>query len=328
RTLLTLPLRIALAYLRLIPDVAIRMLRCDILATGYIGQLDTIVLAPIAKLCGKPVLMNPLVTLTDTIIEDRQLAPARSPVGSVVRWIDRSSLRSASLILTDTEENASYIERNFDVPGERLHVIPVGADERFFFPARDGSSDRECLDVLFYGKFIPLHGTDTIIRAAAIVGRADPAVRFELIGRGQEYSAARQLAHDLRVENVVWTEWMPEDALGDRLRQADVALGVFGASDKAGRVIPNKVHQSLACGIATITRRAGPLERHLRPDRDIVTVQPADPDALATAILRLRDPQLRQQIGVNGRNAWSRFASRSVVADGTRRVLERLNQGR
>ncbi|HAX25562.1 MAG TPA: glycosyl transferase family 1, partial [Chloroflexi bacterium] len=92
--------------------------------------------------------------------------------------------------------------------------------------------------------FIPLHGIETVVRAAALLERRSVPARFELVGTGQTYQAARTLANELGAQSIAWTDWIPFDRLGARLRAADVVLGVFDGGAKAARVIPNKVYQS------------------------------------------------------------------------------------
>ncbi|HAX25561.1 MAG TPA: glycosyl transferase family 1, partial [Chloroflexi bacterium] len=125
-TLGGLAVRLALAYLRLIPEVALRLLRCDALMLGYVGQLDALVLAPLARMLGRPVIFNPLVTLTDTVVEDRgQFAPDSVPARAIA-LLDRLALGIADLVLADTTENARYMSERFGVLPEKIVVVPVG----------------------------------------------------------------------------------------------------------------------------------------------------------------------------------------------------------
>src|SRR5207249_4728954 len=84
---------------------------------------------------------------------------------------------------------------------------------------------------------IPLHGFETILEAA----RRAPEIAFRVVGSGQlePLLAARP-------ENVEWTPWVDYEQLPGELQRCGCALGIFGTSDKAARVIPNKVFQALA----------------------------------------------------------------------------------
>jgi glycosyltransferase involved in cell wall biosynthesis len=319
--------RLACAYARLVPEVALRLLRCDALAVGYIGQLDMLALAPVARLMRRRVLFNPLVTLTDTLVEDRQRAQQGSLIARLIALVDRAALRLADVVVVDTAPNARYVTERFGVPRERVVVVAVGAEDAFV-PAAccAGASPFSPVDVLFVGKFIPLHGVDTIIRAAALLRDRGVAARIELVGRGQTYRAARELAATLRLDadTLVWTDWIPFGQLAARLQRADVALGIFDAGEKAARVAPNKLYQALACGVASITRASPAVQSWLRDGESIVLVPPADPAALADAIARLTDVELRARIAGGGRVAYLAHASRTALADQIRPAVHAL----
>jgi glycosyltransferase involved in cell wall biosynthesis len=313
--LVLLAARLGAAYLHLIPDVALRLLRCDVLVVGYIGQIDMLVLAPVARLMGRPVIFNPLVTLTDTLVEDRRRVSSGSALARAIALLDRVALRLADVVLVDTPENGAYVTERFGVPTHDLVVVGVGADEGVFF-AEEAPEASDRLDVLFYGTFIPLHGVETIVRAVAILERCGVPVRIELVGMGQTYAAMRALAGELRIgpDTLIWTDWILFEHLGDRLRRADVALGIFGAGDKAARVVPNKLYQALACGVATVTRRGPAVERLLRDGESALLVPPSDPQALAGALERLLDDKLRARIGAAGLATYRETASRDALA--------------
>jgi glycosyltransferase involved in cell wall biosynthesis len=325
-------LELALAYGRLVPEVALRLLRCDALVIGYIGQVDMLLLGPVAKVVRKPVIFDPLVTLTDTIVEDRGLLSPRSPLAWGLALLDRAALRLADVVLSDTAENARYMTERFGIAEDRIVVMPVGADETVFHacehPDWSDATKARPLDVLFYGKFIPLHGIETILRAARIADKRGIPARFELVGTGQTYRDMRSLADRLDVRNITWTDWIPEDQLGDRLQQADVALGVFSGRVKAGRVVPNKVYQSLASGVATVTRECSAMRwlggRGSRQHDNVILVPRDDPEALANAIERLCGGSERERIAHRGKRAYETYAGANARAGIMSMVVEQV----
>lgn len=316
-------IRLLFAYLRLIPNVMLRLLRCDFLMVGYIGQFDMLVLGTLARLMRKPVVFNPLVSLTDTLVEDRGKFRAGSVPGRLIHLVDRLSMRMADLILADTRENAGFFATQFDLDRKRIAVVQVGAPEEMFYPGAAEVGD--VLDVLFVGKFIPLHGIETILRAAALLERQGVDARIELVGTGQDYAAARVLADELGLRSIVWTDWIPFDQLGTRLREADVALGIFDDGAKAARVIPNKVHQALASGTAVVTRTSPAIEDFLSDGETALLVPPADPRALAGAIQRFGNSGERQRIAEAGHRSWLEWGSQRALADQLTLALERLD---
>ncbi len=351
-SLIRLGLRLGLAYV----STGLRLFRelpeSDAVVIGYIGQADMLVLAPLAKLAGRPVVFNPLVTLTDTLVEDRQLARRGGLTAIAIAAVDRIALRLADAILVDTPENGDYLVRRFGIPTSRIHQVDVGADEDVFKygphsaaptpspspNSRGGEQNVRArsplpklgegpgvraakLRVLFYGKFTPLHGIDTILKAAKLLeDRKD--VRFEIIGSGQLSAGIHDLAGKLGLRNVDFVPWVPFERLPERISASDIFLGIFGDTTKAARVIPNKVFQGMAMGAAIVTRDSQAIRRVLDDGDSALLVPPADPAALAGAVLRLRDPALRANLGRDARLAFERTGSLDALAERLTTIIE------
>ena len=115
---------------------------------------------------------------------------------------------------------------------------------------------------------------------------------------------------------VRFESWLPYERLARRIGEADILLGIFGASPKAGRVIPNKVYQALACGRPLITRcsDAYPEELAGDPYSGICFVPPADGPALAAAAAALlAEPQKLADRSLLARRSYERFFSGESV---------------
>ena len=148
--------------------------------------------------------------------------------------------------------------------------------------------DRTPITVLFYGQLIPLHGVRTILEAAASPG--GQAFRWVLIGSGQDEPLVRTFLDANPLENLVWEKWTPYELLWEQIAAADICLGIFGESEKAASVVPNKVYQALSAGRAIITRDS-PAMRELLPleTQGVRLIPPADPEALVDAITSLAE---------------------------------------
>ena len=163
---------------------------------------------------------------------------------------------------------------------------------------------------------IPLHGLETILAAAQLA----PEIPFRVIGSGQ----LDALLLD-RPPNVEWVEWVEYEQLPGEIQRAGCALGVFGTSAKAGRVIPNKAFQALACGTPLITADTPAARELLRDGDSALLVPPGDPEALAAAVRRLAgEPELAQRIGAAGLAAYRSQASEDVLGERWRGLVEQL----
>jgi glycosyltransferase involved in cell wall biosynthesis len=283
----------------------------DALVVGYPGHFDLTAARRAAR--GRPVVFNPLVSLSDTFVADRGRFRDGSVPARALRAVDRHALRAADLVVADTRANADYLAELAGMRPDRVEVAFVGAEERVFTP---GWAAEEPFTTLFVGKLIPLHGVETILAAA----RAAPGLRLRIVGSGQLESLLEGAP-----ANVEWVRWVEYEQLPQELHRAGAALGIFGTSDKALRVIPNKAFQALACGTPLVTADTPAARELLVHEHSALLVPPGDPTALADALLRLAaDPVLARRLGESGRAAYEAQASEQVLGARWRAVLERV----
>lgn len=282
-------LGVLLRWLLRYPPLVARYLsapRHDAVMVGYLGQIDVLVLWPFARLRGVPIVWDAFLSLYDTVVEDRRMLSPRHPAARGLFALEWLACRAADRIILDTRAHAEYFAAKFGVAAERFAVAFVGVEPEAFPPRPGGDPRRDPgapLTVLFYGQFIALHGIDTIVRAAWLA--KDEAIDWVIIGRGQEEGRIRAMIDSGPDARLRWIPWVPYAELKDWIHRADVCLGIFGDSDKAARVIPNKVFQILATGTPLITRDSPAIRELLSPDTDGVWfIPPADAAALASAV--------------------------------------------
>jgi glycosyltransferase involved in cell wall biosynthesis len=278
-----------------------------LVVVGFGGQLDALLAARICRPRAALVFV-PLVSLTETLVEDRALFPAGGARARLVTALDRAAFRAADLVLADTDAHAAYFRTLGAGPG-RVATWHFGVEPEFVAAsARDVVPRR----VLFYGRYLPLHGIDTILAASARLGdRADVV----LVGSGPERPRMEALAARLGAR-VTWRDEVPLAALPGELAAAAVVLGVFGGGPKAGMVVPNKVYQAAAAGRPLVTRDGAALREVLEPGTHCLACPPGDPEALAGAIGRLLDdPSLAARLGAAARaHVLQRFGAAEVAA--------------
>jgi glycosyltransferase involved in cell wall biosynthesis len=301
----TTALRLARAELRLLRRAPEHY---DAVIVGYPGHFDLPAARRTAR--GAPVVFNPLVSLADTLVSDRERFRAGSLPARALALADRFALRAAEVVVADTEQHARFLARLAGL--DRVEVCFVGAEERVFWP---GERNDTFTHALFVGKLIPLQGVETILEAA----RLAPDVAFRVVGSGQLGGLLER-----RADNVEWVPWVEYEQLADELHRAGAALGIFGRSDKAARVIPNKAFQALACGTPLITADTPAVRELLVDGESALLVPPGDAPALASALRRLAsDDALRARIGEGGLAAYRRQASEEVLGRRWRAILER-----
>jgi glycosyltransferase involved in cell wall biosynthesis len=281
----------------------------DAFIVGYPGHLDLPAARRAAR--GRPIVFNPLVSLADTLVGDRRRFRPGSVAARALEAIDRRAFRSADLVVADTHAHAQFLA---DLAGLAVvEVCLVGAEDRLFRP---GWRPPQRFTALFVGKLIPLQGVETILAAA----RLAPDIPFRIVGSGQ--LASLLSSPPPNVEHVPWVEY---DRLPAELHHAGCALGIFGTTGKAQRVIPNKAFQALACGTPLVTADT-PAARELLANGDnALLVPPGDPEALAGAVRELAaDDELTRRIAAAGRATYERRAGEAVLGRRWRGIIERL----
>jgi glycosyltransferase involved in cell wall biosynthesis len=243
----------------------------DAVVVGYLGHFDV----HLGRwLWGStPIVLDHLVSARGTAV-DR---------GTRSRWLlwlldrlDRAALRTADILVVDTDEHLGQL------PGpdrRRALIVPVGAPSEWF--RMPEPVQRSELRVIFFGLYTPLQGAPVIGRAIALL--ADEAIRFTMVGSGQDLSATRRTAGD--DPKVSWVDWVEAEELPSLVASHDVCLGIFGSGSKAMSVVPNKVFQGAAAGCAIVTADTKP-QRAALGDAAIF-VPAGDPQALAEALRRL-----------------------------------------
>ena len=267
----------------------------DLVVTGFNGQLDVLLARALAGRKARLV-FAPLVTLTETLVDDRRVYRRGGVKARLASMLDRRTLRAADLVLLDTEAHRAYVADHVDRRC-RTATLYLGA-ERIFSPGPEPSrAAGEPLHVLFYGQYVPLHGAQTIVEAAALLGPRS-GLEFVMIGTGPERAAAQALAEARGCTHVRFEDWVPYELLPQLLRESDVALGIFGTTAKAKFVIPTKVYQAAATGRPVVTGETPAIREVFTPGTHLLTVPRGDPGALAGAVRRLRDdPEGRRALG-------------------------------
>ena len=293
--LAALLVRIPATYVRLVWKY-LRTAEHDCVIVGYAGYID-VLLARLLK-GRRTLVLVAFISLYDTLVLDREQVRAGSLKAAALRFVDRLAFRAADVVLVDTEEQRRHFSVLFDLPISKFLRSFVGEDDDDFAPREASGGKSDELRVLFFGTYVPLHGIDVIIEAAHVLAN-EKGIDFTIVGSGQLYSRLRAVAADLELINVDFVDrWVSTSDLTTYLSNADVSLGIFGVTPKAGRVIPYKVFDALAMRKPVVTRDSAAIREVLSDGRTALLCAPGDGAALARCLVRLRaDPHLRAAIG-------------------------------
>lgn len=278
----------------------------DLMLVGFPGYQVMILARWLSR---RPIIFDVFSSLYDSMVFDRKIAKRNSLKAKYYWFLDWLSCRLADKIIIDTQAHIDYFVKEFNLLPEKFIRVFVGTDNRIMKPREKGKSGNHFI-VYFYGSCIPLQGVKYILEAVKILQTEN--IRFNIIG-----SKIKEAFKGYNLSNVNFIDNVPYEKLAQYLAEADICLGIFGDTDKAQRVIPNKVFDALALGQPVLTG-ASPAIKELLTDREnALFCRLADSKDLASKIMELKnDAGLRKKIARNGYKLFiEKLTPQKIVAD-------------
>jgi glycosyltransferase involved in cell wall biosynthesis len=248
----------------------------------------------IKLLSGKPVIFDPLISRYLTKVFDYKKVSRYSPRALKNFLKDKISMSMADLVLCDTQAHLQYFHETIGIPLHKLQILPVGVNTDDFKPAPQQHTGNTFI-AGFYGGFIPLQGTKMIVETANYL-REHTDIHFRLIGDGFEYKAMKKLAEQYQLTNISFPGWVDYNKLAEEVNAFDICLGIFGETQKADVVIPNKIFHYASLRKAIITKDTPAIREIFEDGRDILLCKNTPADIAEKILLLKNDPAQREQI--------------------------------
>lgn len=204
-------------------------------------------------------------------------------------FLDKIPFSACDVLLADTNCHKQYFSSQFNIPLSKVHVLPIGVDTDLFYQRADKKvkSADHIFRVGFYGSFVPLQGTEKIMMAAhELASHQD--IRFEIIGSGYRLKQAKDLVKKWKITNVNFQGMLQYDQLNEKINEFDICLGIFGDSDKANFVVPNKIYHYASVAKCVLTKETVGIKEIFTDNENIVLCN-ATPTDIAKAIIDLKN---------------------------------------
>jgi starch synthase len=226
--------------------------------------------------------------------------------GKVPRIVWDFGRRRADQVIVHGQQLKQVVLDELGLPSERVHVLPMIAlgDDRAHSQVQEDDHQ-----ILFFGRIWEYKGLEYLIRAEPLITAQVPDARIVIAGKGEDFSRYRRLM--VHPESfIVYNEYVSDGKRAELFRRSSVvALPYIDASQSA--VIPIAYTFSKPVVATTV----GGLPEMVEHGRTGCLVPPRDECALADAVVRLlRDPELRHQLGANGKRKVDTECSPDVVA--------------
>jgi glycosyltransferase involved in cell wall biosynthesis len=305
-------LRVPLSFLFLILAVPLRLLliaiSSHVVVLPMTASVGSLLDAWVGRLLGKRILVDFYISQHDTIVNDRNIVGKNSVRATLLLLKDKLFMKVAHKVIFLNRSEAEYYQRVAGVTLEeaKVAVIPLCVDYRkeAFFSNRieDGS-----FDICWWGTYIPLHGLEILIRAFSFIDNKE--IRLHIFGDSDEKAVAYAelverlgLAGRVQINNGLS---FSSGTLGPFLSaRCDIAIGNFGASEKAKTVLVNKVVDALSLGIPCLTMRTQATVELFPLEEGLIFADP-HPETIAEKIERcFYDRSVLAAIGKAGKRKY------------------------
>ncbi len=224
--------------------------------------------------------------------------------------IDESSSTADILLTAEKVKGARFIvaiseymkrlilDRAPGTDPDRIKVLHMGVDVERFQPS-DKARENEVPHFLSVGRLVEDKDYPTLIEACRILKQRGESFSWSVVGEGADREKLEALCKEKGVDTFLhFLGALPQERLADYYERTNI----FVLSSLAEGV-PGVLMEAMAKGIPLVATSVGGVPELVIHNQNGLLVPPADPAALADAIMRLmHDVSLSQRIGREARN--------------------------
>jgi glycosyltransferase involved in cell wall biosynthesis len=261
-----------------------------------------------------------ILELNSWVPEERKIEGEGESKVKLIKFLQLKSAFLSDYIRVVAPGIKSRLEE-YGIKDKRIVFIGNGTDVSHFKPIDKKEAkkkldlDPSCLFVGFIGNFAIWQGLDYLIQGIPRILKANENIRFLLIGDGPLMPKIREAVSEVEERKVILTGSILYQEANLYINAFDIGVAPFiKERNESIGLSPLKIRDYAACGIPVITTKIRGLELVEKYFFGIL-VPPNDSEALTKAIIKLvKNPQLRCQMGRNGRKLAEEKFSWKIVA--------------
>lgn len=219
------------------------------------------------------------------------------------------------------------------VPRDKLHFVPMWADEQVFRPSdvhlrHELGLSEDQIVLLYAGALGGAQGLGSLLRACAQI--RDPRFVALIAGSGTAEGSLRSEADDLGLTNVRFLGRFPQDQMTELMATADVSYVSLSSHPLSAVTMPSKTQAALAAGRPMVVAADGDVVRVIDDGGVGFTAAAGDVDDIAQALEQACDLGRAglAQLGERARDLYDRqFSARSGVDQIEGLLLEAIAKG-
>jgi len=221
-----------------------------------------------------------------------------SPAIRFLEKVEMFLYRKAARIVSVTESFKNVLVRR-GIEGDKIEVVTNGADLSRFKPrAKDTELvERYGLRGKFVAGYVGTHGMahalETLLEAAAALGRKSDDFRIILLGDGARKNELREKAGEMGLVNVLFLDSVSKEDVTRYWSLLEVSIIHLKRTDLFKTVIPSKLFECMAMGIPVLHGVAGESAAIVEKEGVGLVFEPENAVDLCEKMIQLKnDPAL------------------------------------
>lgn len=221
----------------------------------------------------------------------------------ISKWI----YNAADCLMVSSYGFIEYFQETFGFEKNRIRYLPQYAEE-LFLPDYDHKKTDQ-LNLVFAGNVGKAQGVATIVKAAGLL-KNYPKIVFHIVGSGSDLEACKELANELKLNNIIFHGRRPLDEMPEYYSMADAMLLTLKDQKSFSLTLPGKVQSYMAAGKAIIASANGETRRVIDEAKCGFSSVAEDYQAYAESILKFYQIKKREHFGNNARAYYEQHFSK------------------
>ena len=191
-----------------------------------------------------------IVKIDDAVYE--KATGLKSIQRRIEKMLSSKTLKKSTKILVANQETKDIVNKFYQVPTEKISIMPNGIDTKLFYTNKTKKSKI----VLFSGVMYNHRGVDILLKSVPSVLKNIPDAKFVLLGEGPELEELKTLVQDLKIEkNVEFKGWIKRQEIPHYLAEASIAIGPLRSTNVTKNALPIKVLEYMAASLPILSQK-------------------------------------------------------------------------
>jgi len=284
----------------------------SLFALPLVGKIDVIwaanpniisvfpsIIYAIIKRC--PIIQNVDDLWPEELYELKMLSE-KSPLAKFAELLAKISYKISKAITPISPGYVKVICGKYSINPNKVYVIRAGVDINKFKACDSVNKCKEAFKVLYSGAFSVAYDFDQVLLAAKLLENVKD-VEFILQGGGELAPYLKARVKELKLENLkIVDKILSRDDVAKLMSEADALILPLRNFGRPYLGISSKLYEYQAVGKPVICCAEGQPAEYVKETRSGVVVKPGDYEALAKAILYLKNNSyLAKELGESGR---------------------------